>query len=96
MTEIERIQEILMRYIPYKSHETQVAKAIEQYVEKRLEKQSDIHDGIQERTIKKAEQYVIKARIEELEKVPRHEDGYFLSTRIDERIAQLKKGLTDD
>ena len=55
-------------------------------------------DGVDGLT-KAIEQYVIKARIEELEKLLPYNyatEYYVHQELINERIAQLKKGLTDD
>ena len=42
------------------------------------------------------EQYVIKARIEELEKASTEGTGYDVDLRMANRLAELKKGLTDE
>jgi len=72
-----------------------LAKAIEQYVKERTQVVIEDYENTIKEIESNHEQYVIKARIEELERLPTAPLATAMCLK-QERIAELKKGLNEN
>ncbi len=95
MTEIEQMIEKLVGHKTLRTREMETVKAIEQYVENRIEEKDKEFCIAMCQFIKDKEQYINKARIEELERIKAGDTALankVLYDDICDRSAELKKG----
>ena len=94
MKDSPHIRRVIKNIITFK----ELAKAIEQYVQDKEDKLHTHYLNKAEKEFEAHKQYVIKARIEELERIRGKLgtlNGQIFDHFKNERIAELKKGLTE-